>query len=112
MFANAAPSNKIDLGLKDATAQLVGKFIAKHKRNPPVWDNLRLLQSAKLQLQIQDEMKNQRKTMEMKSKKKRDGQKKAQLRAKRAAAVEAERKQEHQQRALEQARKSRDHNAK
>ena len=102
MFANASPSDNVDLELKDVTAGLVEKFIAKHKRNPVVWDNLCLIRSAQLQLQMQEEINKQRKAMDIKSKKKK------------AAALEAERKQKRQQRAQEQqqARKIRDYQRK
>ena len=88
LFANAAPVGQIDLRLKDAVAQLVSKFVETHKSNPPVWDNLGLIQSARLQLQVKSEMQRQRKHMQLKTKKRKEEIEKKVKRAREAMQAE------------------------
>ena len=94
LFSNAAPVGQIDLRLKDAVGQLVAKFVETHKSNPPVWDSLGLIQSARLQLQVKSEMQRQRKQMQLKAKKRKEEIEKKTKRAR--ELVQAEKKQQQQ----------------
>lgn len=68
LYNNAKPMDSVNLQFRDFAENVVTNFVKKYGCDPGVWDDLTLIRSASMEMQLKETLKQQRKAMQRKQK--------------------------------------------